>query len=225
MKQRNRQIKTSGRHDYQDNSNDKGLIPVNKRRKRHSSAYYKKKKLNRKRLLGRELTSLALAFLLACLIILTAIQLTYSFGKMDGYSMMPLINHKDIVLASRHTNLSRFDLVYIKVPGKEKTYSIRRIVGLPGDTLDYRNNDLFINNEGRPERYLNSRKKELGEELLTENFSLKEVIGESKVPKDTYFVLGDNRQSAMDSRHYGVVNQEDVIGKVEMGLFPKFTNY
>jgi signal peptidase I len=55
---------------------------------------------------------------------------------------------------------------------------------------------------------------------FTEDFTLKEVTGESKVPKDSYFVLGDNRQNSSDSREYGFIKKTAITGEVKFQFYP-----
>lgn len=147
--------------------------------------------------------------------------LTGSFyvGKVDGYSMLPSLGNKDVVAVNRRETINRFDLVYMKPPeGKEK--SVRRVVGMPGDTLYYKDDELYINGEGKEEKYLVAKKKSLNNMILTDDFSLKDVTGSETVPKGSYFVLGDNRKSSTDSRYYGFVSEKEIIGKVNARVFP-----
>ncbi len=151
----------------------------------------------------------------------------FSLGKMDGYSMLPTLNNEDIVAINRHKKVKRFDIAYIVTPDSKESKSIRRIIGLPGDELVFKEDELFINGENKEETYLTQKKRSMGNMMLTDDFSLKDLTGEVKVPKDCYFVLGDNRKSSTDSRYYGFVPKKDVIGKVELRLFPisKFKVY
>lgn len=133
--------------------------------------------------------------------------------------MMPEVSDGDVLLLAKRAPI-RFDLVYLKTPNKTKQQSVRRIIGMPGDELRYEDDQLFINGQGKSERYLNSRKGQLEEGLLTPDFTLEEITGQKVVPKGYYFVLGDNRQSATDSRDYSFVKQSEVIGVVTTRLWP-----
>lgn len=183
------------------------------RKQRHQRQTSKKNKVI------HEVKWLGISFLIMSGIMTLAVLMTYSFGRMSGYSMMPAVSNNNIVVVNKVAPLQRFDLVYFKLPNNQEM-SIRRVIGIPGDEIVYKEDSLFVNNEGKPERYLNSLKKKLVSGLLTDDFSLEALTTQKKVPPNMYFVLGDNRQSASDSREYGFVKREDIRGKVESRLFP-----
>lgn len=167
-----------------------------------------------------DLKHLILAFGMVLAIVSLAIVLTTSFGRMDGYSMLPRINHKSVLTINKVVAVKRFDVIYLKVPHKQGQKSVRRIIGMPGDELDYKNDELTVNQQGKSERYLNDRKNQLIGGLLTEDFTLKDLTGQVKVPANCYFVMGDNRQSSADSRDYGFIEKQAVIGRVEQVIWP-----
>lgn len=146
--------------------------------------------------------------------------LLFTIGKMEGRSMEPTIGSNQKVLINRHASFKRFDLVYVKSPNKSGEYSIKRVIGLPGDSLSYHEDELTINGEQKVEPYLDSQKKQLKNVVLTNNLELLDVTGESIVPKDSYFLMGDNRGNSVDSRNYGTVKKELIVGKVSLELFP-----
>ncbi|MGO2265264.1 MAG: signal peptidase I [Vagococcus salmoninarum] len=170
--------------------------------------------------LKKNVILLFLSFVTILFLFTSVLLITTSFGKMVGYSMLPEVENNDIFTVDKVSDLRRFDLVYFKVPNKSGQKSVRRIIGLPGDELFYKNDDLYVNNEGKSERYLNSRKNELVGGLLTEDFNLSNVTGQLKVPEKKFFVLGDNRQSSADSRDYGFISENQIIGKVDIKIFP-----
>lgn len=197
--------------------------------KKRSQKSVKKRKYSKKyNNKNKKLTKLGIAFLTAFMAYILIFSILFSLGRMDGYSMIATLNNRDVVAVSRWKKINRFDLVYMKPPkdgGQDK--SVRRVIGVSGDEISFKNDELFINGEGKGESYLNLKKKSMGSMVLTDDFSLKDVTGEVKVPDGYYFVLGDNRKSATDSRYYGFVKTKDIIGKVEMRLFPmsKFKIY
>ena len=134
--------------------------------------------------------------------------------------MLPTFRDKNIVGIRRKSHIKRFDLVYLIPPKEQKEPSIRRVIGLPGDIIEYKNDELFVNGSSVEESYLSSKKKKMGDMILTEDFTLEEVTGEILVPENTYFVLGDNRNMSTDSRYYGFVPKKNIIGEIKFRLTP-----
>lgn len=188
-----------------------------RRKKRSTSSRRRRKKPQPSR--GRQLKALGLAFSIMLVILTVGGLLTFSFGQMKGYSMMPEVANGDVLLLAKRQP-KRFELVYLKTPNKPKERSVRRVIGLPGDEIYYRDDQLFVNGQAKGERYLNSRKEVLLEGTLTPDFTLEELTGEVRVPAGHYFVLGDNRQGATDSREYQFVKQSEIIGVVTTRVFP-----
>ncbi|MGJ9381390.1 signal peptidase I [Salipaludibacillus sp. CF4.18] len=140
----------------------------------------------------------------------------------DGESMMPTLENNDRMIVNKiGYNISepdRFDIVVFHAP-QNKDY-IKRVIGLPGDTIEYENDVLYINGEEVEEPYLDVYKEVAPSKPLTGDFQLEEVTGEETIPEGHIFVLGDNRQHSKDSRHIGVVNSEDVVGKANFVFWP-----
>ena len=198
----------------------------NEPRKYHSKKQNKRKKLSKrekeiikKKLLIKRIYLIVAAFFLSLVLYISVFFFMFSIEKMDGYSMIPTLNNKEVVAVSRRKSVSRFDLIYMNTPnGKGK--SVRRVIGIPGDEISFKDDELFINGNGKEEKYLIGKKKSLGSMILTDDFTLDEVTGQTKVPNDAYFVLGDNRKSSTDSRYYGFVSKKEVIGRVDLRIFP-----
>ena len=121
--------------------------------------------------------------------------------QVEGRSMAPTLEDNQILLLSKYKkNYKRFDIVVID-DGNEKL--IKRIIGLPGETLEVKGNKLYING-----KYV----KEDFEHDDTKDF----VYNDKKeIPEGYYFVMGDNRNNSLDSRRLGYFDfEDDVIGKV-----------
>jgi signal peptidase I len=98
---------------------------------------------------------------------------------------------------------------------------IKRVIGLPGDTIEYKNDHLYRNGKFVPEPYLTPYKDNLPlGKRLTDNFTLKEKTGQVKVPPGKLWVMGDNRQISYDSREIGFVDMKKLVGKVSLRYYP-----
>ena len=117
-----------------------------------------------------------------------------------GDSMKPTLNEGQILILNkldyRFNEIERYDIVVIKV-GKSEI--IKRVIGLPGETIEYRNNILYIDGHEETSDY----------NFDTEDFTLKSICNCDKIPEDKYLVLGDNRQVSSDSRIIGLIDKKD----------------
>ena len=130
-----------------------------------------------------------------------------------GPSMSPTLNEGDIIivnkLAMRFKEFNRNDIVVIS---QDEKYMIKRIVGLPGETVEYKNNTLIVDGVSYKESFLNK-------DVTTNDFSIKE-LGYDTIQKDMYLVLGDNRNNSLDSRNYGLIKRENIVGNASIRLWP-----
>ncbi len=124
-----------------------------------------------------------------------------------GPSMLPTYTDGNIVLinqvAYKFSNANRFDIVVFKYTSP--SHLIKRVIGLPGETIKYVNDELYINGE-----------------KVNEDFAhLGNVLDfEIKVSEDSYFVIGDNRDDSKDSRSFGEIKKEDIIGSPFLVIWP-----
>lgn len=137
----------------------------------------------------------------------------------DGESMMPTLEDGYKMLVNRIGEPKRFDIVVFHAP-EGKDY-IKRVIGLPGDHIEYKNDQLYINGEPIAEPYLDKYKSELTEGTLTQDFSLQDIDPTLEVVPEGYlFVMGDNRRFSKDSRHIGVISKDKIIGKTSVVFWP-----
>ncbi|PYZ98000.1 signal peptidase I [Alteribacter lacisalsi] len=140
----------------------------------------------------------------------------------DGESMMPTLEHNDRMIVNKiGYNISepdRFDIVVFHAT-HTKDY-IKRVIGLPGDTVAYEDDVLYINGEAVEEQYLDDYKENANRMPFTGDFTLEEVTGYETVPEGHMFVLGDNRQHSKDSRHIGMIPYDEVVGKANFVFWP-----
>lgn len=187
------------------------------RSEKHSS---KKKNKTKNNSLAKDILStlLYIAFLFVAFFVIQ--RYFYEPVVVDGDSMEPTLNHGDYLLLNKFSDIERFDIVVFPPPDEEEeTLYIKRVIGLPGDTVEYRNDELYINGEEIEEDFLEYSSDDL-DFYPSGNFSLLTLLGEEEVPPGQYFVLGDNRLNSRDSRSFGFVDEESIIGKVSLRYWP-----
>ncbi|MCL6572902.1 MAG: signal peptidase I [Bacillus sp. (in: Bacteria)] len=137
----------------------------------------------------------------------------------DGASMNPTLQNRDRMIVTKIGEPNRFDIVVFHAPdGKDY---IKRVIGIPGDKIEYKNDVLYVNGKAYDEPYLKSYKDKIIQGTLTDSFTLKEtVVGSETVPKGHLFVLGDNRRHSTDSRHIGAIPLEKLIGTTKIVYYP-----
>ena len=131
-----------------------------------------------------------------------------------GDSMVPTLKEKQILLLNKFdykfNEIERNDIVVIKV-GKSEI--IKRVIGLPGENVEYRNNTLYIDGHEVKTKY----------NFDTEDFTLKSICNCESIPQDKYLVLGDNRMVSSDSRIIGLIDKKDIEGSAHISIWPMKT--
>lgn len=154
-------------------------------------------------------------YVIVIIIVLVIRMYVVSLIKVNGNSMKETLLNNDIMILDkisyRFDDIKRFDIVVIKYNDE---YLIKRVIGLPNEKVEYKNNKLYINNKKVNENFYHEK---------TEDFDL-ESLDATKVCSDCYIVLGDNRANSMDSRIIGFISREDIIGKATVTIFP-FTRF
>jgi signal peptidase I len=141
---------------------------------------------------------------------------------------LPVINKKIISIDEPQ----RGDVAVFRYPKNPSVDYIKRVIGLPGDRISYFNKTIYINGEPMPQEimgpyYQDDRPYSRPDELRVEYFGDRDhqiIIepgvslgeGEYRVPKGHYFMMGDNRDRSNDSRFWGVVPEENLVGKAFM---------
>lgn len=135
--------------------------------------------------------------------------------KVDGHSMEPTLSDGDNLivdkLSYRFREPERYDIIVFPYKYQENTYYIKRIIGLPGETVQVKNGAVYINGELLGETY--------GAEPMTNSGIAEEPI---TLGENEYFVLGDNRNHSSDSRDpsVGILTRDDLIGRAWVRIFP-----
>lgn len=137
----------------------------------------------------------------------------------DGNSMEKTLSQGDMIVMEKFSSIKRFDVVVFKLP--TGAIYIKRVIGLPGDAVRYENDQLYINEKRIEEPFLEKNiKKDHETAPYTTNFNLSDLTTENTLPKDSYFVLGDNRRMSKDSRSFGAVQSKYILGKAQFVYYP-----
>jgi signal peptidase I, bacterial type len=146
-----------------------------------------------------------LMFFGLCLLVLGQF---YGVRTVEGKSMEPTLKNEQVIIIEKQPDqLQRGDVLAFNVPQMGDKEFVKRIIGLPGDTIYTSQGNLYVNDKPLSTDYTGS---------VTEDFTLKEICGRETVPEGKLFVLGDNRAHSTDSRNYGFVDQGEIKGKVVM---------
>lgn len=164
----------------------------------------------------KEFLSDIIKYIIFIVVILVIAVYVVGLQQIVGPSMTPTLRNGDIVildkLSYRFSEIKRDDIVALYYANTK--FLVKRVVGLPGETVEFKDNKLYINGKYYEEKYL-------GDDIVTDNFSLEE-LNYTTIPDDMYLVLGDNRGDSMDSRDsdVGLIPKKDIYGKVRFKIWP-----
>ncbi|MGD6965680.1 signal peptidase I [Rossellomorea vietnamensis] len=154
----------------------------------------------------------------ALLIVFVVRTFLFTPVMVKGASMNTTLEDQERVIVSKLGETERFDIVVFRAAA-EQNY-IKRVIGLPGDRIQYKEDTLYVNGKTVEEPFLDNQKVKL-EGSLTTSFKLEETaVGQSTVPEGHVFVLGDNRRDSKDSRQIGAIPIETIIGKTNVVFYP-----
>lgn len=141
------------------------------------------------------------------ILIIVILLKTYVFTtvRVNGNSMYSTLHDNDIMildkLSYRFNEIKRFDIVVVDI---ETTKIIKRVIALPNETIEYKDNVLYINNKVVKDKY---NSIEMDDFIYT-------------LGKNEYFVMGDNRDDSIDSRIIGSIDKRQIMGKTKIILYP-----
>ena len=144
----------------------------------------------------------AISYILIILVIILIRTFVVTPIRVKGESMNDTLNNKDVMILKKYDkSIERFDIVVVDI-GTEKV--IKRVIGLPKEDIEYKNNELYINGKKLNSKYGKGK---------TNDFV-------DYCQEDYYFVMGDNRENSLDSRSFSCVNKKDILGTTNFVLFP-----
>lgn len=136
----------------------------------------------------------------------------------SGSSMLPNYHNHDYLIIDRlsyfKSSPQRGDVVVLKFPKDTSQFFIKRIIGLPGETVRIQQGGVYIYNKENPEGL---RLNEVYLPSQAETFGKSDSI---QLGSDEFFVLGDNRTASSDSRVWGILPKNDIVGKVWARVYP-----
>lgn len=156
------------------------------------------------------LRDIAISVILAIVLIV----FIYQPVKVEGTSMMPGLTDQERIFINKYTyklgsgTISRDDLVVFHYPNDPSQSYIKRVIGVPGDTVEIRDGVVYVDGQ------------ELAEPYVPEEYRDHVSMKKETVPPDDYFVLGDHRSSSNDSRVWGFVNRGAIYGKAVFVYWP-----
>lgn len=182
-----------------------------------------------------------LAFILFMILFIISRFILWNPVTVDGHSMDPTLSDKERLIILLHTSIERFDIVvanYVDETGKT-TEIVKRVIGMPGDVISYKDDVLTVNGEVIEEEYLKDYlaafKKDKLQSTYSYNSYFQELARKSPtfttdayfaseftvtVPEGQYFLVGDDRIVSKDSRHVGTYSEDSLVGEVKVRYWP-----
>ncbi len=124
--------------------------------------------------------------------------------RVDGDSMKNTLKNGDILLLYKLSSIDRFDIIVLDEE-KDNEKIIKRVIGLPGETVAIKKGKIYINDKVIDDEYAYGETSDYNKVTLAD---------------DEYFILGDNRLISKDSRYFGPIKDNEIKGKIVFRLFP-----
>ena len=142
------------------------------------------------------------------IIIIVVVVLIRSFiatpVRVDGDSMNKTFKNGDILILYKLSKIERFDVIVLHEE-KDNEKIIKRVIGMPGDTVAIKDGEIYINDEKINDEYA---------------YGMTSDYDRITLKSDEYFILGDNRLISKDSRYFGPIKEKEIKGKVVFRIFP-----
>lgn len=126
--------------------------------------------------------------------------------RVNGTSMMNTLHPKDIMILNKTAYLTkgpkRFDIVVVRLDDED---IIKRVIGLPGEVIEYKDNVLYVNGKKVEEKVKG---------LETADYK------SEKIPAGSYLVMGDNREASYDGRAFGFIKKNQILGRTSLVILP-----
>lgn len=166
-----------------------------------------------------------------------------SNDTVSGPSMEPSFENGQRLISVRHAAIKRGEVVIVKAPDEPGALYIKRVIGLPGEKIVSKNNQIYINGKKLAQPWLTQGRKMEDTATdtsfaATQNFTMKSLARsrqfaqyytksqltyinqQNRIPKGTYFVMGDHRSVSKDSRYIGTIKRKNIVGVVKLRYWP-----
>lgn len=153
--------------------------------------------------------------LIAALISIFLVRYVASAYKIEGNSMASALHDQERVIVSkigvRNGSIKRFDIVVLQQPNEAHKSIIKRVIGLPGEIIEIRGGEVYIDSEKLAQPFLAG-----GQKSLSRDIQMVPLL----IRQGHYFVIGDNRRYSIDSRNFGEVPASAIYGKAIFRYWP-----
>lgn len=154
------------------------------------------------------------------ILIFLVMRFVFASVHIDGTSMEPTLRNNEYGIANRFVvseeTITRFDIVV--VDEEDEGQIVKRVIGLPNETIQYKNDILYINGQLVLEPFLDQDYIE--SHTMEHKIPFTSDFGPITLKKDEYFVIGDNRMNSKDSRAFGPIKIDSIIAKDIIILYP-----
>lgn len=177
------------------------------------------KEINKQRIKEFILEIIRIVFISVAIIVPVRYYLIQPF-YVKGASMEPnFYDHEYLLIDEISYRLRepvRGEIVVFRFPTNTKEFFIKRIIGLPGETVELRDGHIYIYNDDNPEGFLLDESSYLSVDVITTSMGKNTIT----LGKDEFFLLGDNRNRSMDSRQFGSVKKDLIVGRAIIRGYP-----
>lgn len=157
-----------------------------------------------------------ISYLLIILVVVLIRIFVFDPVRVDGPSMDSTLKDGQVVILNKigykKSNIKRYDIVVadVMIAGKKERV-VKRVIGLPNETVYAKDGKVYVNDKEIDSSFTSTE---------TEDFTLEDVAGVVKLPGDGYFLMGDNRSISLDSREFGFVKEDQIVGKASFIIWP-----
>lgn len=141
--------------------------------------------------------------------------------RVEGDSMLPNLKSRELgfsnVLSLKSKGVERFDVVIVSMRDTNR-YLVKRVIGLPNETIEYKQNKLYVDGVIVEESFLDE--DYINSVIDQENTNFTQDFGPIVLNEGEYFLLGDNRIRSSDSRTYGSFNEDEIVSKNGVVIYP-----